>query len=454
VKVLDFGLAKALDGAGAAAATGLPTLTGAERMIVGTPAYMSPEQARGGAVDRRTDVWAFGCVLFEMLAGRRAFDGATSSDAIAAVLTRDPDWSALPADLPYGIGRLLRRCLEKDTKQRLRDIADAHEHLRDDGRDELAPAVGEPAPRRRPIARVASIAAPDHVDRRIRDPRDHSFSRSASARIAIADRDAADNGTTEFRAVAGRALHRLRGVGERHGAAHVVPPRTGRHGRATNRWYRRRGITVLVARQQVDRFSSPRRSSFVLTAPAVRHSRWPPRPPRRAAPGAPTEPSCFHQTLSALCCACPASGGKVVAATTLDSPHQKNHRSPFFLPDGHRFLYSVEGETEVAGIYLGSLDGGAPKRLSPADSAAMFLPPDRVIFMQDGALVARELDASRDELIGDPVTLAASIGSNARTPVAFSTSATGVVAYRAAAVRKCVQPGSIALGECWSSSGT
>src|SRR4029453_10470968 len=103
--------------------------------------------------------WTFGCVLFEMLAGRRAFDGATSSDAIAAVLTRDPDWSALPADLPYGIGRLLRRCLEKDTKQRLRDIADAHEHLRDDGRDELAPAVGEPAPRGGPIGRVASIAA-------------------------------------------------------------------------------------------------------------------------------------------------------------------------------------------------------------------------------------------------------------------------------------------------------
>ena len=85
---------------------------------------MSPEQARGKPVDRRTDVWAFGCVLYEMLTGRVAFDGETVSDTIARILEREPDWTLLPADTPESIRRLLRRCLAKDPKQRLRDVAD------------------------------------------------------------------------------------------------------------------------------------------------------------------------------------------------------------------------------------------------------------------------------------------------------------------------------------------
>ena len=86
---------------------------------------MSPEQARGQAVDKRTDIWAFGCVLYEMLTGRPAFRGETVSDTIAAILEREPDWSALPAQTPASIRRLLQRCLEKDPKRRLRDIGDA-----------------------------------------------------------------------------------------------------------------------------------------------------------------------------------------------------------------------------------------------------------------------------------------------------------------------------------------
>ena len=94
-------------------------------MIAGTAAYMSPEQARGKAVDKRTDIWAFGCVLYEMLTARPAFRGETISDTIAAILEREPDWSALPAQTPASIRRLLQRCLEKDPKRRLRDIGDA-----------------------------------------------------------------------------------------------------------------------------------------------------------------------------------------------------------------------------------------------------------------------------------------------------------------------------------------
>ena len=123
-KILDFGLAKAVEEevvAGASTVTAEATRDGA---IIGTGAYMSPEQARGQKVDKRTDIWAFGCVLFEMLSGKRAFAGATISDSIAAILQRDPDWNALPSGTPPAVRRLLQRCLEKDPQRRLRDIGE------------------------------------------------------------------------------------------------------------------------------------------------------------------------------------------------------------------------------------------------------------------------------------------------------------------------------------------
>ena len=127
-KVLDFGLAKAFDSRidDEAAQSATMTATGTRAgVILGTAAYMSPEQARGQALDKRADVWAFGCVLYEMLTGRAAFAGATVSDTLAGVLEREPDWSRLPATTPVALRSLLRRCLEKDRRQRLRDIADA-----------------------------------------------------------------------------------------------------------------------------------------------------------------------------------------------------------------------------------------------------------------------------------------------------------------------------------------
>src|SRR5260370_31387256 len=94
-------------------------------VILGTAAYMSPEQARGAAADKRADIWAFGCVLYEMLSGKPVFQGETTSDILAAVLRSEPDWNALPAGTPPRIRKLLRRCLERDRKQRLRDIGEA-----------------------------------------------------------------------------------------------------------------------------------------------------------------------------------------------------------------------------------------------------------------------------------------------------------------------------------------
>ena len=133
VKVLDFGLAKALDPPSTAAAATLansPTITSAAAltgagMILGTAAYMSPEQARGKPVDKRAVIWAFGAVLFEMLTGRRAFEGNETSITLASVMMKEPEWSALPAPTPMGLRRLLTRCLKKDPKARMRDIGEA-----------------------------------------------------------------------------------------------------------------------------------------------------------------------------------------------------------------------------------------------------------------------------------------------------------------------------------------
>ncbi len=148
VKVLDFGLAKVWESASGAVPPGSPTLTSShlgERLILGTPAYMSPEQARGRILDKRTDIWSFGCVLFEMLTGRTAFAGDTISDTIARVLERDADWSALPPAVPARIVDLLKRCLQKDPSRRLRDIGDARIEL-----DEALAAV--------PVAQMAAPA--------------------------------------------------------------------------------------------------------------------------------------------------------------------------------------------------------------------------------------------------------------------------------------------------------
>ena len=136
MKVLDFGLAKAVAGEQSSAnVTQSPTITSPALtqlgVILGTAAYMSPEQARGRPADKRSDIWAFGAVLYEMLTGKRAFEGDEISDTLASILKSDPDWGALPADTPHSIRRVLRRCLEKDPRRRTHDIADARLDLDD-----------------------------------------------------------------------------------------------------------------------------------------------------------------------------------------------------------------------------------------------------------------------------------------------------------------------------------
>jgi eukaryotic-like serine/threonine-protein kinase len=157
VKVLDFGLGKALfaeePGSDQSTRTSRATIAGA---ILGTAAYMSPEQARGYPVDKRTDIWAFGCVLFEMLTGTSAFGRATTTDTVAALISAEPEWKSLPAGTPAGVRRLLMRCLQKDAKRRLHDIADARIELEE---TIAAPGEPDPTPTTRPWLRWAIFAS-------------------------------------------------------------------------------------------------------------------------------------------------------------------------------------------------------------------------------------------------------------------------------------------------------
>jgi len=166
VKVLDFGLAKLavpVSPTAIGSTVTAPPMQTEVGMILGTPAYMAPEQARGLPADKRSDMWAFGCILYEMLTGRRLFDGEHSSDTIALVLTKDPDWRALPITLPSAIRTLLRRCLERDSHRRLGDAATARFVLEEAGalspaRDATDVATSEHG-RRRWWMRTASVAA-------------------------------------------------------------------------------------------------------------------------------------------------------------------------------------------------------------------------------------------------------------------------------------------------------
>jgi eukaryotic-like serine/threonine-protein kinase len=430
IKVLDFGLAKALDIDSAAVAVDVTTLTVADRGIVGTPAYMSPEQARGSTVDRRTDIWAFGCVLYEMITGRRAFDGATASDAIAAVLTREPDWAALPQDVPPGVRRLLQRCLDKDTKYRLRDIADAREHLHGESHASTDAAIASTTVRGR-RARLAWIAGavalivalgipaavhlheapPPELRLQIATPPTSlplHFALSPDGRyiVFVADGSSSDAAQRLYL----RALDNI-----------VAQPMAGTDGARHPFWSPDSRSIGFFAAEKLYRIDISGGPPQPLAAAAL---------PQGGAWNADGTILFAPNTVSALL-QVPASGGAPVAATQLDSPRQKSHRFPSFLPNGRQFLFHAEGEPDVSGIYLGSLDGTPWKRLTAANSAAAYLPSDHVVFVQEGALVARRLDVSRGELTGDPVTLAASIGSDVNAPVGFSASRTGIVAHRA-----------------------
>ena len=439
VKVLDFGLAKvyARDGAGQDPSHAPTVAAGGTRdgMILGTPAYMSPEQARGQAVDKRTDIWAFGCVLYEMLTGRTAFAGETISDTIAAILGRGPDWQTLPETTPASVRRLLQRCLEKDPKRRLHDIADARIEIDDaptSSVDQHAIVSATPAGRahRRErlawamagvaglafaalaVATVVSIrrAVPEPVVTRldvVTPPTSDAFSFALSP----------DGRQLAFVANGEKGSQLwLRSLDQV-----TAQPLVGTDGAIFPFWAPDGRAVGFFADGKLKRSDLTGGAVHVLAdAPAPRGGTW-------NSDGivvfAPTGVDPLMRVA--------AMGGAVTPVTRL-AAGQASHRWPQFLPDGRRFLFlTALGQPQTRGVYVGSLDGGEPTRVMPAETAAAYAPPGYLLLVSQGVLAAYAFDATRATVTGEPLPVAQAVGTDDGTfRSAFSVSGSGVLAHR------------------------
>ena len=415
VKVLDFGLAKAADPAttSSGALANSPTFTAHATqmgMIVGTAAYMAPEQARGRAVDRRADIWAFGVVLFEMLTGRRAFDGDDVSDLLASVLKSDPAWTAIPAETPASLRRLLRRCLEKDPRKRLSSIGDARLEL-DEPESPPSPASAPAVrPRRSLVQRVWPITAAVAITAvtaaliwRATRPAEGSLTRLSilppsgvalypdSTGVAISPDGmmvafivgSLTRSETQLwvRPIDSMAARRLDG-----GDGANLPfwsPDSRRIGFFTNT-----KLMTIAA--------SGGRAEVLADAPGGRGGAWTASNLILYAPDA-----------SGPLYRINASGGTPEALTTIDaSRKQYGHRFPALLPDGDHFLYAaLPSRNGKFDIFAGSLSGGTPTLVGAMESAPVYADPGWLLYARHGVLVAQQFDARRRATTGDPVVL-------------------------------------------------
>jgi serine/threonine protein kinase len=439
VKILDFGLAKVIDGDAPSIDSSMsPTLSIAGTrvgVILGTAAYMAPEQARGRIVDKRADVWAFGCVLFEMLAGRRPFDGSDVSEVLASVIKSDPDWTQLPVETPAPIRRLLRRCLQKDPKRRLRDIGDAEGELDDafSAPPTNAAPSATPSRTRERIAWGAALlitaaaAAVLTVTLRpaqslpeLRLQIDADAPRNIAQALSFAM--SPDGRTTAF---LGRDRENQTQIWLRHLDSGPAVPLPSTEGSGNMQWSPDGRSLVFSADQKLRRIDASGGNLQVLADGTAAYGvSW-------GARGA----ILFTRGNTSPISRVSSSGGTVDQVTRLEKDHA-THRFPSFLPDGRRFLYYVVGPSHVRGIYLGVLDGES-RRLFDAETAGAFLAPDRVLYGRGNTLVAQRIDLDAARPVGDPVAVAEGIATNpARfASIAVSVSGTGTIAYRTAPER-------------------
>ncbi len=421
-------------------------------MILGTAAYMAPEQARGKTVDRRADIWAFGAVLFEMLTGTRAFRGDDVTDTIVSVISKEPDWSAVPAATPARLRQLLTRCLKKDAKTRLQAIGDARVQL-----DELLSGAADDGASVTPTTQAASASS--------------SGRRPLLAALAAVAAFAAALGVP--------ALQHLRE------APSLAPPETrleistpttdlpgqfalSPDGRqivlvasgdgASRLWVRPLGATAAQPLAGTEGATFPfwspdGRSVGFFAEGALKRLDIGSGAPQTLAPASSGYGGTwnaegvivFAPSPSTSLMRVSAAGGTVSTATAF-GPQQVGHQSPFFLPDGRRILFAAFGGPDVTGVYLGALDGGVPIRLAPDPSQAVYLPagPESaaggdgwLLWARTNTLVAQRLDLDRQTLVGDPVRLADGMGLIAQLlPGGWSVTASGLLAYRTGSDRQ------------------
>ena len=411
-------------------------------MILGTAAYMAPEQARGKVVDRRGDIWAFGAVLFEMLSGRRAFLGDDMSDVLASVLKTDPDWSALPADLPAPIRRLLRRCLEKDPRKRLSAIGDARLELNESEPGTAASHAVTPPAGPSVLARVWPALAGvilTAVVGAIFWPARGPAPGAEALRLSVL----APPGTSIYPDSASVAISPDGSM-----VAFVV----GDLQSVTELWVR--SLDSLVARRLEGTeganlpFWSPdsRRIGFFtrdkLKTVAVAGGRAEalcdaPGSGGRGAAWSPSNVIVFAKDASGPLYRVSANGGEPTPVTAVDaSRKQSGHRFPVFLPDGEHFLFAaLPGRGGRFDIFAGSLRDGSSTLVGSMESAPVYAEPGYLLYARDGVLAAQPFDARALQVTGETVSLGDEPTSILDPAISYtaghstSVSSTGSLAY-------------------------
>jgi Tol biopolymer transport system component len=434
IKVLDFGLAKAYapDPADVSLSNS-PTLSAAATnagVILGTVAYMSPEQAKGLTVDRRTDIFAFGAVLYEMLTGRQAFQGDTVGDILAAVIRAEPDWKRLPGSVPLRVRELLRLCLQKDVKKRRQTAADVRIDI---GQALAEPVAAMPAATPARSSRLAWIvaAAAVLVAVALALPAVRQLGETPPPSQPEMRTEIVTPATTDPISFAlspdGRQLAFVAsGDGEprlwlRPLAATSSQPLAGTEGAANPFWSPDSRSVGFFAAGKLKRLDiGGGLPQTLASAGAGRGGAW-----------SPDGVILFVPTAVSPIFRVSAGGGDAVAVTKVDASRQITHRFPQFMPGGRQFLFYATGLPDAQGTYLGSLDAPETKRLTAADTAGVYAPPGWLLYVRQGTLVARRFDASRGELTGDPVTVADPVSVIPGSAGAFSVSAAGLVSYRA-----------------------
>lgn len=438
IKLLDFGLAKAL----AADTTAFdldnsPTLTHAPTMpgvILGTAAYMAPEQAKGKAVDRRADIWAFGCVLFELLSGKQVFHGETVTDILAALITQDPDWSQLPDNTPAAVRALLFRCLKKDPRQRLQAIGDARIALDEAGAEPPASGSGPPARKSRPLwpwitaCIVLAIAVAAALVLR------PAASAARPLRFGI-DAPAGGNFTYGL-ALSPDGTRLVFAATDASGAASLwlrpldsltATPLDGTAGGQFPFWSPDGTAIGFFANGSLNRFDFSThavRSLCSVSSAGARGGSW-------GSSGV----ILFAPDVSGPIMRVSADGGTPTPATAL-GPHQGSQRWPEFLPDGQHFLLDAEGYSGPSAIALGSLNSTATRNLvamPAADSRAIYA-DGYLLYASANALVAQKFDLKGLRTTAAPTPIAQDIApADVNGPtgyLALTASASGLLSYR------------------------
>jgi len=443
VKVLDFGLAKAIEGdAWAARVENSPTLSAMAThagFLLGTAAYMSPEQARGKNADRRSDIWAFGVVLFEMLSGTRLFAGETTSDTLAEVLKMEPEWDTLPANTPPRIPELLQRCLKKDPRQRLQSIGDARIAIDEtpSGAPDAGTIAAQPDTRTKIRERISWAVAAllavgfafavgsyiEHAPKpapavvsEISPPANTNFAVGGNG--ADAPALSPDGERLAFAATGTDGKQRL---WVRPLDSATAQPLEGTDGATFPFWSPDGHYLGFFANGKLNRIDASGGPPLALAdASHGRGGTWSSDGTILFSPG-------FNSPLFRV----PASGGTPQPVTKLNASLQETmHRWPQFLPDGKHFLFYARGDSsQNSATYATSLDGGEPKLLVRGDSSAVYAPPGYLLFIRQGTLMAQRFDAGSLRLTGEAMPLAERVDVNAIWQGIFTVSQNGILAY-------------------------